>query len=96
MAEGGMGYLSKTNLRPGVKLEGASAQTQPGTPQRMCQSISLGVALAAGLTMYCQYCDKWTEGPLVNLLQTLLPRMTKGRLHVKRTGEQLHPGSSGI
>lgn len=66
-AEGGMGYLSKPYLRPGVKLEGASAhlETQPGTPQLRiltCQSTSPGVALAAGLPMYCQYCHKRTEG----------------------------------
>lgn len=81
-----MGYLSKTNLRPGMRLQGTSAhlETQLRTPQLLiliCLSTTVGVSLAAGL---------------VNLLQMLLPGMMKGRVHVKKTGECLHLGSSGV
>ncbi|XP_029388577.1 LOW QUALITY PROTEIN: reelin domain-containing protein 1 [Mus pahari] len=56
-AEGGMGYLSKTDLRPEVM--------QLRTPQLeipICLSVTLGVALAAGFSFLCpQYCHKQTE-----------------------------------
>lgn len=62
-----MGYLSKTDLRPEVMLEGAGASLvmQLRTPQLgilICLSITLGVALAAGLCfLYPQCCHKRTE-----------------------------------
>lgn len=61
-AEHGMGYLSKTDLRPEVKPEEASvpSETQLSSPQLgilICLSATLGVALAAGLWYLCtQYC----------------------------------------
>lgn len=62
-----MGYLSKTDLRPEVMLEGAGAPLvmQLKIPQLrilICLSVTLGVALAAGLCfLYPQYCHKQTE-----------------------------------
>lgn len=61
----------------------------------MCQSPRTWPWMLA-LQCIANIATSGQKGPLVNLLQTLLPGMTKGRLHVKRTGEQLHLGSSGI
>ncbi|XP_044123959.1 reelin domain-containing protein 1 [Neovison vison] len=62
-----MGYPRKTNPRPEVGQEGASALSgiQLRTPQLgilLCLSATLGMALAAGLRcLHDQYCHKRTE-----------------------------------
>lgn len=69
-----MGYFSKTDLRPEVKLEGASAllMMQLRTPQLgilIGLSATRGMALAAGLRyLYPQYCHKQAERVLLQML----------------------------
>ncbi|XP_025730054.1 LOW QUALITY PROTEIN: reelin domain-containing protein 1 [Callorhinus ursinus] len=64
---GRLGYPRKTNRRPEVGQQGASAPSgiQLRSPQLgilLCLSATLGMALAAGLCcLHTQYCHRWTE-----------------------------------
>ena len=89
-----MGYPRKTNPRPEVGQEGASAPSgiQLRTPQLgilLCLSATLGMALAAGLRcLHDQYCHKRTKVSFSEPAGDAVARSDGGEtVHVRKIGE---------
>lgn len=88
-----MGYLSKTDLRPEVKLEGVSAPSgmQRRAPQLgilICLSATLSEALASGLCyLYPCCCHSGKKGSFSEPAADALARSDDGMAVYVRTGD---------